>query len=189
MEKSLDLSACADYHQRNPKESLLYNIFSKGLSEFLSTVDNDPNKKALPQYVTNELEAFLKCRIPEESGFSRWRCDGVCGHEIFVAHSCKKRGFCPSCGGRRMSQTAANLTDFVIPKVPIRQWVISLPMELRFWLAKDPNLLNAVNTIINREISRFYKERAISDGVLKPHTGAITFIQRAGGQINLISSP
>ena len=92
MEKNLNLSACADYHQRNPKESLLYNIFSKGLSKFLSTVDNDPNKKALPQYVTNELEAFLKCRIPEESGFSRWRCDGVCGHEIFVAHSCKKRG-------------------------------------------------------------------------------------------------
>ena len=151
------MSACNSYSPKNPKESLLYNIFSKNLSTFLAMIENDPNKRNLPRYVVNELEAFQKCRIPEESGFSRWRCDGACGHEIFIAHSCKKRGFCPSCGGRRMSQTAANLSDFVIPNVPIRQWVISLPIELRFWVAKDPKLLDTVNTIINKIISNFYK--------------------------------
>ena len=39
-----------------------------------------------------------------------------------VAFSCKRRGFCPSCGARRMAQTAAHLVDHVIPQVAVRQW-------------------------------------------------------------------
>ena len=38
------------------------------------------------------------------------------------------RAFCPSCGGRRMADTAAHLVDRVFPEVPIRQWVLSLPV-------------------------------------------------------------
>ena len=38
-----------------------------------------------------------------------------------VAFSCRGRGFCPSCGGRRMSELAAHLVDRVLPAVPIRQ--------------------------------------------------------------------
>jgi hypothetical protein len=52
-----------------------------------------------------------------------YRCDadGVeCGHDKLLAFSCKRRGFCPSCGARRMSQTAAHLVDRVIPHVPGR---------------------------------------------------------------------
>jgi hypothetical protein len=36
----------------------------------------------------------------------------------------QRRGICPSCGARRMAQTAAWLVDCVIPKVPVRQAVI-----------------------------------------------------------------
>ena len=32
--------------------------------------------------------------------------------------SCKGRGFCPSCGGRRMAERAAHLVDHVFPDVP-----------------------------------------------------------------------
>ena len=35
------------------------------------------------------------------------------------------RGLCPSCGARRMAQTAARLVDCVIPRMPVRQWVLS----------------------------------------------------------------
>src|SRR5207249_3545413 len=35
-------------------------------------------------------------------GFIRVRC-GSCGHERLVPFSCRRRGWCPSCGGRRMS--------------------------------------------------------------------------------------
>ena len=68
--------------------------------------------------------------------FLRPRCED-CGHDKLLAFSCKRRGFCPSCGARRMAQTAAHLVDHVIPQVPVRQWVLSLPIPLR--LARWPH--------------------------------------------------
>jgi len=38
-----------------------------------------------------------------------------CGFERLVAWSCKGRGFCPSCGGRRMADTAAHVVDHIVP--------------------------------------------------------------------------
>lgn len=43
-----------------------------------------------------------------------------------VALSCKRRGFCPACLGRRISDTAVHLTQQVLPRVPIRHWIASL---------------------------------------------------------------
>ena len=37
-----------------------------------------------------------------------------------------------------MAQTAAHLADHVIPPVPVRQWVISVPKRLRGMLADRP---------------------------------------------------
>jgi len=58
-----------------------------------------------------------------------------CRAEKRVAFSCKRRGFCPSCGARRMVESAALLVDEVIPHVPMRQWVLSVPYPLRFLFA------------------------------------------------------
>ncbi len=55
------------------------------------------------------------------------------------AFSCKRRGFCPSCGARRMAETAALLSDEVFPDVPLRQWVISFPFPLRYLFAAHPD--------------------------------------------------
>ena len=67
--------------------------------------------KPLPGYVTREFDDHLKCgRL--EYGFLRVRCD-TCHHEKLVAFSCKRRGFCPSCGARRMVDSAAHLVDEV----------------------------------------------------------------------------
>jgi ribosomal protein S27E len=69
-----------------------------------------------PRYVEAEFEAYLKCgRL--EKGFLRVRCES-CHAEKLVAFSCKRRGFCPSCGGRRMAETEALLVDEVLPRVP-----------------------------------------------------------------------
>ncbi len=68
--------------------------------------------------------------------FLRLRCE-QCHAEKLVAFSCKKRGFCPSCGARRMAETAATLADEVQPERPLRQWVLSLPHALRFLPASD----------------------------------------------------
>ncbi len=93
---------------------------------------------ALPGYVEQEFEDYLKCgRL--EHGFLRVRCD-TCHAEHLVAFSCKRRGFCPSCGARRMAESAALLVDEVFPEQPIRQWVLSVPYPLRFLFASRPEV-------------------------------------------------
>ena len=63
-----------------------------------------------------------------EHGFLRVRCD-KCHFERLVAFSCKKRGFCPSCGARRMAETAALLADEVFPDVPLSPVGHQLPLS------------------------------------------------------------
>ncbi len=41
-------------------------------------------------------------------------------------HPFKGRGVCPSCGARRMAATAMHLVEHVLPRAPIRQWVLSV---------------------------------------------------------------
>ena len=45
--------------------------------------------------------------------------------------SCQRRGFCPSFIGRRMCDFAARLVTNVLPDVPIRQWVLTVPHRMR----------------------------------------------------------
>lgn len=106
----------------------------------------------LPQFVKDEFDTFLECGILAH-GFLRLRC-GNCGHDKLVAFSCKRRGFCPSCGARRMAQTAAHLVDHVIPHVPMRQWVLSLLIPLRLLLAAQPKLVTLVLQVVHRVITR-----------------------------------
>ena len=66
-----------------------------------------------------EFRDFLTCGCLA-AGFARFRCP-ECRLDRLVPFSCKSRGFCPSCGGRRMTDRAAHLVDHVFPAVPIRQ--------------------------------------------------------------------
>jgi ribosomal protein S27E len=138
--------------------------------------------RPLPDYVKAEFEAYLKCGRLEE-GFLRVRCER-CHAEKLVAFSCKKRGFCPSCGARRMVETAALLADEVLPERPLRQWVLSLPHALRFLLATDPDALTLVLAVVYRTIARYLIGKArLSRGTAK--TGAVTLVQRFGSALNL----
>jgi hypothetical protein len=94
------------------------------------------------RFVEQELRTFLRCGVLAH-GFLRLHCDD-CGHDRPVAFSCKHRGFCPACGGRRMAYTAAHLVDRVLPELPIRQWVLTLPYPLRYRCAYDARLTSAV---------------------------------------------
>ena len=61
---------------------------------------------------------LLECGIVAH-GFLRLARGGY-GHDELLALTCKRQGFRPSCGARRMSQTAAHRVDHVIPHVPAR---------------------------------------------------------------------
>jgi hypothetical protein len=69
-------------------------------------------------------------------GFARAPCEDW-GHERLIPFSCNGRGICPSCNARRICEVAAHLTDAVLPHVPIRQWVLSVPKRLRPYLHRD----------------------------------------------------
>ena len=168
------------YQRHRPEETLLYELIEQ---HYPALVDHLADQgKLLPDYVQEEFEAYLKCgRL--EHGFLRVKCES-CHLERLVAFSCKKRGFCPSCGARRMAETAALLSDEVFPAVPLRQWVISFPFALRYLFAAHPQAMGKVLGIVYRIIATHLAHKA-GFRCKDVTTGAVTLIQRFGSALNL----
>ena len=103
------------YARHKPEETSLYPIIEEHSLRFFAELREQG--ASLPRFVQAEFEHYLRCgRL--EHGFIRFECTG-CRHEHLVAFSCKRRGFCPSCGARRMVETAAHLVDNVLPAVSV----------------------------------------------------------------------
>ena len=145
--------AVATYEPRDPSQTVLSKVVADSLETFLTSLDADPDAKGLPAHVQREFYDYVPCGILAH-GFLRLGCD-TCHHEVLLAFSCKRRGFCPSCAGRRMGQTAGHLVEQVIPWVPVRQWVVSVPMPLRYWMASSQDLTATVHTIIRTTIGQY----------------------------------
>jgi hypothetical protein len=174
--------AAAAYQPRNPEENPLYGVVSEHLETFLAM--QRERDRPVPHFVERELRSFLDCGVLA-NGFLRVHCD-VCRKDRVVPFSCKGRSVCSSCCGRRMADTAAHLVDRVLPEVPIRQWVLSLPFALRYRLAYDSGLVRDVLQIFIRTIFSLLKRRAKKQfGIRKARCGGVTFVQRFGGAINL----
>ena len=114
------------YQPRQPRQTALWQTIARDWTGFRRSAGEDG--RHIPAFVQTGVRRFLSCGSLA-SGFARLRCGG-CHDELLVAFSCKVRGLCPSCDGRRMAEQAAHLVDEVIPAVPVRQWVLSLP----FWV-------------------------------------------------------
>jgi len=85
-----------------------------------------------------------------------------------------------------MADTAAHLVDRVLPEVPIRQWVLSLPYTLRFRLAYDSNLVSAILHIFVQAVFASLRRRTkIGSNGKHPKCGAVVFIQRFGDALAL----
>jgi hypothetical protein len=161
---------------------VLYNVVQAEIETFLARAH--ASERIVPRFVERELRGFLRCGILAH-GFVRVHCD-ACDLDRVVAFSCKGRGFCPSCGGRRMADTAAHLVDRVLPDVPVRQWVLSLPWHLRYRLAYDAPLAQQVLGIFVRAVFASLRRRARSHwGIARSQGGAVTFVQRFGDALNL----
>ena len=50
-------------------------------------------------------------------------------------------------------ETAAHLTDHVFPRLPVRQWVLSVPKRLRYFMQRDGAVLNMVLRIFLQVIA------------------------------------
>jgi ribosomal protein S27E len=172
--------ARSPYARRRPEETLLYQVIDDNYPDFVARFE--AQGRTLPRFVRREFEDYLKCgRL--EHGFLRVRCTD-CRAEKLVAFSCKRRGFCPSCGARRMVESAALLVGEVLPTVPMRQWVLSVPFALRFLCAPNPGAMGAALRIVYRAISGFMiRSAGLTRG--QAQCGAVTLIQRFGSALNL----
>jgi hypothetical protein len=84
-----------------------------------------------------------------------------------------------------MTERAAHLVDEVLPPVPVRQWVLTLPYRLRYLLAWDHSLSRAVLAVHTRALLDFYRQQAQRQGIPAGRTGTVTAVQRFGGGLNL----
>jgi hypothetical protein len=196
--QALDSTSGAGHYRRHrPELTLLYQVVEQHYPEFEALMR--AQGRELPAFVQREFTEYLKCGRFEH-GFLRVRC-GECKAEKLVAFSwpllripahaalvnpftSPLRGFCPSCGARRMVDTAALLVDEVLPHKPVRQWVLSVPFALRFLFAREPQVMGSVLGIVVRAIS---SHLIASAGFTRARAGAgaVTLIQRFGGALNL----
>src|SRR5262249_54619982 len=129
---SRDTGRTDGYRRREPRAMLLYQTVAQHWPAFRERAEE---AGGLPRFVEREFEEYLRC------GLLEWGCVHLvcrsCGPSELVALSCRRRGFCPSCLGRRMSDSAVHLVQRVLPRVPIRHWIASLPWGLRALLGYD----------------------------------------------------
>ncbi len=118
------------YKRREVERGVLYRVVRDHVETFYQAVEDGFVSAALPSFVREEFERYVDCGVLCR-GAALLVCED-CPEAKVIALSCKGRGFCPSCLGRRMAQTAANLVDHVLPE--------TVPVLATF---DDPALLNA----------------------------------------------
>ena len=84
-----------------------------------------------------------------------------------------------------MCNEAAHLVDHVIPRVPVRQFVLSVPFELRLLLAARADAFGAVTSIFMQEVFRWQRERAREAGLSHVRSGAVAMQHRGGSSLNV----
>ena len=170
------------YRPRRPQDTVLHRVVRTHLETFIEHA-RETYDAPLPKYVREELRGYLRCGIFEH-GFTRARCE-ACNHDVLIAFSCKARGLCPSCAGRRMCNTAAHIVDRIIPSVPVRQWVLSLPFDVRARAAYDARFLTEIIRSFAGALRDRHRAWARSIALERSEFAAITFVQRFGSSLNL----
>jgi hypothetical protein len=170
------------YRRHRPETTTLHRIVREHLETYLALAnESDPMGDGVPDHVEKEFRSYLTCGILAH-GFARARCSS-CGYDFLVAFSCKGRGACPSCNAKRMAETAAHLVDHVIPHVPVRQWVLSVPKRLRPFLHHRPRTATAVLHILLRALRATLRE-ACPTAPADASFGAVSFLHRFGSSLN-----
>ncbi len=94
-------NAAGPYRPRRPERTVLYRVLAQHFERFVQVYDERfvATHGPLTQGAQEAVYRYLDCGI-FECGFARVRC-GECGHDFFVAFSCKLRCICTSCHAKR----------------------------------------------------------------------------------------
>ena len=119
------------YRRRHPERSDYYRLLESGFEAFARNWPEDFESRYgfLRKEVQGAVFAFLECGIPE-NGVARVRCPG-CGHDFFVAFSCRTRVVCPSCTTRRSLLFGEKVREIVHP-LNYRQVTFTIPKRMPF---------------------------------------------------------
>jgi hypothetical protein len=82
-----------------------------------------------------------------------------------------------------VAKAAAPLVAHVFPEVPVRQWVLSLPKRLRYFLHHRVDLVNPVLRILLAEGGSALRA-CCPDAPSGTTFGAVTFVHRFGAALN-----
>jgi hypothetical protein len=66
-----------------------------------------------------------------------------------------------------MEDAAEHLVHDALPRVPVRQWVLSFPRRLRFLAARDPAYCSKLLDLLTRAIFAWQRRRGRQAGVAK----------------------
>ena len=166
------------YRRRTPEQSVLHEVVRSEWPALRALCKESNDGRGLPVFIEKAVEKYMKCGDLRH-GFVRAACRS-CNESIVVAFSCKARGICNSCDGRRMTEVAAHWVDEVIPAVPVRQFVLTFPWDLRYLLAWNAPLRTAVLTAFQRALEAHYRRQALADGGEDPKYAAVSVVQRFG---------
>src|SRR5690606_5553295 len=87
---------------------------------------------------------------------------------------------------RRMTERSRHLAERVFPAgVRVRQWVLSLPFDLRVRTAFDHELVRALARITTDAIEERYRRIAEQAGLRQPRGGSVVIVQRFSSDLRL----
>jgi len=133
------------YRPRKPQDSAYYPCVEDCFETFEQVYQERFEQKYgfFRPYVRQVIYRYLDCGILK-NGFARVPCED-CGHEYLLAHSCKRRRFCPSCHQKRVVEFGEWLCQEVVKAIPHRHVVLSIPKILRRYFLYDRKLLSELS--------------------------------------------
>ena len=81
------------------------------------------------------------------------------------------------------SEAPSHLVDSVLPNVPVRQWVLTFPYPVRYWIAWNHDRARELLSVFVEEVLGFYRRRAKELGITDGRSGTVTAIQRCGSAL------
>lgn len=163
----------------------LQNLVIDHLPSLLAVAEAE--RDPIPWIVVRDFNLFVTCEEPAD-GHAVMVCPS-CGLRLTVSFSCKRRSFCPCCIERRREDRAHHLLERVLPHLPYRHWVLTLPIALRRTLGYHPHLLILVRALFIAAICKYLRNKALqADPSLTPemiHTGSISFNHPVSANLDL----
>lgn len=165
------------YKRREPEKSDFYRVVFHYHGEYEKVYPERFEKEYgyLRKRVVEVIYKFLDCGILEH-GMARVYCK-ECGHDFFIAFSCKTRFMCPSCTQKRKLIWTDWVSNQVLKNIAHRHWVFTVPRVLRKLFYKDRSLLAKLAICAKETLFEMFRAIYSGKGYMP---GVILSIQTAG---------